>query len=82
MSGCFTRTREAHSPFTIVQPPNASRSPRLCGGAALDSRCSAALIPGKMVVEFQPLSVNKGLAIAAFLRRTPFPRASPGFYRR
>jgi trehalose 6-phosphate phosphatase len=37
------------------------------------------LIPGKMVVEFQPLVVNKGLAIAAFLTEPPFRGRCPVF---
>jgi trehalose 6-phosphate phosphatase len=37
------------------------------------------LIAGKMVVEFQPLHVNKGLAIAAFLSEPPFLGRRPVF---
>ena len=37
------------------------------------------LIAGKMVVEFQPCSVNKGLAIAAFLAEPPFIGRPPVF---
>jgi trehalose 6-phosphate phosphatase len=37
------------------------------------------LIPGKMVVEFQPLAVSKGLAIAAFLAEPPFRGRCPEF---
>jgi trehalose 6-phosphate phosphatase len=37
------------------------------------------LIAGKMVVEFQPSSVNKGLAIAAFLAEPPFFGRRPVF---
>jgi trehalose 6-phosphate phosphatase len=37
------------------------------------------LIAGKMVVEFQPLHVNKGLAIAAFLGEPPFLGRRPVF---
>ncbi|MBV9378148.1 MAG: trehalose-phosphatase [Alphaproteobacteria bacterium] len=37
------------------------------------------LIPGKMVVEFQPRSANKGQAIAAFLAEPPFTGRRPVF---
>ena len=37
------------------------------------------LIAGKMVVEFQPRHVNKGLAIAAFMAETPFLGRRPLF---
>jgi trehalose 6-phosphate phosphatase len=37
------------------------------------------LIPGKMVVEFQPRNANKGLAIAAFLAEPPFLGRPPVF---
>lgn len=37
------------------------------------------LIPGKMVVEFQPADANKGLAIAAFLAEPPFLGRRPVF---
>ena len=37
------------------------------------------LIAGKMVVEFQPSSVNKGLAVAAFLAEPPFFGRRPVF---
>jgi trehalose 6-phosphate phosphatase len=37
------------------------------------------VITGKMVVEFQPRSVNKGLAIAAFLGEPPFLGRRPVF---
>jgi len=37
------------------------------------------LITGKMVVEFQPRSINKGLAIAAFLAEPPFLGRQPVF---
>ena len=37
------------------------------------------LIAGKMVVEFQPRSVNKGLAIAAFMAEPPFLGRRPVF---
>jgi trehalose 6-phosphate phosphatase len=37
------------------------------------------LIAGKMVVEFQPRSSNKGLAIAAFLTEAPFTGCRPIF---
>jgi trehalose 6-phosphate phosphatase len=40
---------------------------------------SLRLIPGKMVVEFQPRNVNKGLAIAAFLAEPPFFGRRPVF---
>jgi trehalose 6-phosphate phosphatase len=37
-----------------------------------DAKAALRLIAGKMVVEFQPTTVNKGLAIAAFLAEPPF----------
>lgn len=37
------------------------------------------LIKGKMVVEFQPRNVNKGLAIATFMGEPPFLRRRPIF---
>jgi trehalose 6-phosphate phosphatase len=42
--------------------------------AALERETSTALrvIAGKMVIEFQPRGINKGLAIAAFLQEQPF----------
>ncbi len=49
--------------------------------AALQREAGTALrvITGKMVVEFQPLGVNKGLAIAAFLEEQPFLGRTPVF---
>jgi trehalose 6-phosphate phosphatase len=44
-----------------------------------DTEAQLRLIAGKMVVEFQPLHVNKGLAIAAFLGEPPFLGRSPVF---
>jgi trehalose 6-phosphate phosphatase len=52
--------------------------------AAADAFCREGasvlrLIQGKMVVEFQPRTVNKGLAIAAFLAERPFRGRPPVF---
>jgi trehalose 6-phosphate phosphatase len=44
-----------------------------------DVAASLRLIAGKMVAEFQPLNVNKGLAIAAFLAELPFLGRRPIF---
>ena len=44
-----------------------------------DAATRLRLIVGKMVVEFQPLHVNKGLAIAAFLGERPFLGRHPVF---
>jgi trehalose 6-phosphate phosphatase len=48
---------------------------------ALQRQAGAAirLIAGKMVVEFQPLSVNKGLAIEGFMAEPPFIGRRPVF---
>jgi trehalose 6-phosphate phosphatase len=37
------------------------------------------LIAGKMVIEFQPSGVNKGLAVAAFMHEPPFAGRCPVF---
>jgi trehalose 6-phosphate phosphatase len=37
------------------------------------------LIVGKMIVEFQPAAIHKGLAIAAFLAEPPFAGRRPVF---
>jgi trehalose 6-phosphate phosphatase len=52
----------------------ASSEALLCAAAA-----QLRLIAGKMVVEFQPLHVNKGRAIAAFLGELPFLGRLPVF---
>lgn len=44
-----------------------------------DSASALRLIAGKMVVEFQPSNVNKGLAIADFLAEPPFLGRRPVF---
>ena len=44
-----------------------------------ESGAAIRLIAGKMVVEFQPLSVNKGLAIEAFMAQPPFIGRRPVF---
>lgn len=48
---------------------------------ALQREAGAALrlIPGKMLVEFQPRSANKGVAIAAFMAEPPFFGRQPLF---
>jgi trehalose 6-phosphate phosphatase len=48
---------------------------------ALQQEAGAAVrvIAGKMVVEFQPRGINKGLAIAAFLEEQPFLGRTPVF---
>lgn len=58
------------------------REPEIRAYAAVLQReegASLRLIPGKMVVEFQPRSANKGLAIAAFLAEPPFLGRRPVF---
>ncbi len=57
------------------------REPEIRAYAEAMQREAAALrlVPGKMVVEFQPRGVNKGLAIAAFLNEPPFRGRSPVF---
>ena len=57
------------------------REPEICAYVAALQRAAPdlRLIRGKMVVELQPSTVNKGLAIAAFLRETPFLGRRPVF---
>lgn len=43
------------------------------------SAAALRLIAGKMVVEFQPANIDKGRAIAAFLREPPFLNRQPVF---
>jgi trehalose 6-phosphate phosphatase len=58
------------------------REAEICAYAeALDGEAAPQLrlIAGKMVVEFQPLNANKGLAIAAFMGEPPFFGRTPVF---
>jgi trehalose 6-phosphate phosphatase len=57
------------------------RQSEICSLAGEMARREAALrlIAGKMVVEFQPRGVNKGMAIAAFLAEPPFIGRHPVF---
>ena len=64
----------------IVPRRNASRkSAALAEALRRETRSGLRLITGKMVVEFQPRGVNKGLAIAAFLAEPPFLGRRPVF---
>ena len=75
-----SKTRGRASPSIIARRRNARpRSARLPARLLHGEGHALRLVPGKMVVEFQPRGADKGAAIAAFLAEPPFLGRRPVF---